>query len=552
MFLLRGLLKTFLLFVFCSTSPIYSQVASPVASTIPMPVELSFYFEKDSLINLEHIRSTCNLLTDPNALYKDGFLLPARKKAFIRYVKSISEQLELAYLLKKKIDNTTIELVYQLEWMRLSFIQKAESNSTIKLSFHEKKQLFLNTLKSKNSLRIAIPQADFSTEYESIYSPFFTELVDSLCSEERFDLLAKKKKINAKTQMVVLADQLSTGGSAPKFEVLDLDIENKWIIKWGDEVHTDIFCSRLFAGLGYDVDHPYYFTENLILIFDGVSSVKTPEELLDSLKIKYGVNIQNYLGKTGNVTGDMAKSLPSLTPFIGKPYAQFVECSLEARPDRVKRLGSFMPYALQNDSRMELRGSLLAQIFIDNWDTKEDNTALTLVNKGNKHYKLSAIFSDLGTSMGVHISWLNQDFKVGLVNELPWEAVKIKGQKLVFTSRMNSLVDLYKKTNYEDLRWMALKIAAIDSVGLRSMIEAAHWPKAIGELYYHKMASRRASILRAFHVLDPHPITFTKQLTIYENGKCVVKKGKLLKAADLATYPISYINFKGRMRNYGK
>jgi hypothetical protein len=39
---------------------------------------------------------------------------------------------------------------------------------------------------------------------------------------------------------------------------------------------------------------------------------------------------------------------------------------------------------------------------------------------------------------------------------------------------------------------------------------------------------------------------------LYENGKCVVKKGKLLKAADLATYPISYINFKGRMRNYGK
>jgi hypothetical protein len=154
--------------------------------------------------------------------------------------------------------------------------------------------------------------------------------------------------------------------------------------------------------------------------------------------------------------------------------------------------------------------------------------------------------------MGVHISWLNQDFKVGLVNELPWEAVKIKGQKLVFTSRMNSLVDLYKKTDYEDLRWMAFKIAAIDSVGLRSMIDAAHWPKAIGELYFHKMASRRASILRAFHVLDPHPIAFTKQLTLYENGKCVVKKGKLLKAADLATYPISYINFKGRMRNYGK
>jgi hypothetical protein len=552
MFLLRGILKTFLPFVFCSTSPLFSQIASYPTQEKSFPKELLAYFEEDSLINLEHLRSTCNLLTNPNIRFKDGYLLPARKKAFIRYVKTVSEQLELGYLLKKKRDSTTLDLVYQLEWMRLSFLQKAESNSTNKISFHKKKQLFFNTLKSKNSLRIRIPKSAFSGEYESIVSPFYKELIDSVCLEDRFDILAKKKKINAQNQMVVLADQLSKGGSAPKFEVLDLDFENKWIIKWGDEVHTDIFCSRMFAAIGYDVDHPYFYTENLILVFDGVSNMKSSIELIDSLKIQYGIDIKNYLNKTGKITDEMAKSLPSLTPFIGKPYAQFKECSLEARPDRVKRLGSFMPYSLENASRRELKGSLLAHIYIDNWDIKQENTALTLVNKGNKNYRLSAIYSDLGTSMGVHISWLNQDFKVGLVNELPWEAVKIKGRKLVFTSRINSLVDLYKKTDYEDLRWMAFKIAAIDSVGLRSMIEAAHWPPAISELYFHKMAARRASIVKAFDILDPHPIGYTKQLTIYENGKCLVKKGKLLKAADLAAYPISYINFKGRMRNYGQ
>jgi hypothetical protein len=548
----RRLLKFYLTFIFSYPAfQILSQTEIHKLRSDSTPVELASYFKSDSLIDIDHLRKVSNFLTNPYILEENGKPLPKRKKAFVHYVKEINEKLELAYLSNKKLNEEMMDLLYQLEWIRLSFLQKSESNSSLKMSFHDKKEMLLNTLKSKHLLAIRIPAQNVRSENANISSPFYTDLTGNIAPEERFDQLAKIKKIHPQNQMVVLADQFTKGGSAPKFEVRDVDLENKWVIKWGDEVHTDIFCSRMFASLGYDVDHPYYYSENLILVFDEIGCVKTPKELIDSIRIKFGVSMDSFIKCGGIITKEMAEAQSTLSPFIGKQYLKFTECSLEARPDRVKRLGSFMPYAMNNISRQELRGSLLAHIYIDNWDTREDNTALTLVNRGNKRYSPSAIFSDLGTSMGVHISWLHQDFKVGLVNELSWEAMKKRRRKIHFTSSFNAMVDFYEHTDFSDVYWMGLKIAAIDSIGLRKMIEAAHWPSAIGELYFHKMASRRASILSSLNIPDTHPIIFSKTLCIKENGRWLVKQGKFCKKADLANYPISYIDFKGRMRNYG-
>ena len=87
------------------------------------------------------------------------------------------------------------------------------------------------------------------------------------------------------------------------------------------------------------------------------------------------------------------------------------------------------------------------------------------------------------------------DFKVGLVNKLPWEVVIRKGNKLIFTNPMNAILAPYQKADYQDLLWMAKKIALINEENLRKIIDKAHWPDPIAELYFHKLASRRASII---------------------------------------------------------
>ena len=61
---------------------------------------------------------------------------------------------------------------------------------------------------------------------------------------------------------------------------VSLDLDNKWSLKWGDEVHTDILGSHIFAALGYDVDHPYYYGENkLTLVFDDLKEIKNVDDL---------------------------------------------------------------------------------------------------------------------------------------------------------------------------------------------------------------------------------------------------------------------------------
>ena len=310
--------------------------------------------------------------------------------------------------------------------------------------------------------------------------------------------------------------------------------------------------SRIFAALGYDVDHPYYYGENkLTLVFNESSEIPDASVLLERVFSTYAIDLSPFISEKGIVTLDMADSLERLRPFIGKPYVRFKKCGLEARPDRVKRIGSFLPEALGNEDRRELRGALLAHQFIGNWDTREANTLLTVVHEGNYQYHPSAVFSDLGTSFGVVQHTFPPDFKTGLVNAFPWEAVVVKNKRVKLTSPVNAILDCYSEATYDDLHWMAGKIAAIDSVALRDMVHKAHWPKPLEELYFHKLASRRASILAAFNINDAHPITFDRNLNYEENGVMIIENGVLLQDYEPEANPESFLDEHGRFRNYG-
>ena len=180
---------------------------------------------------------------------------------------------------------------------------------------------------------------------------------------------------------------------------------------------------------------------------------------------------------------------------------------------------------------------------------REQNTLLTTVHDGNYNYRVSAVFSDLGTSMGVKTSPLSGNFKVGLVNDLGWKAAKSTKRKVKLLGRINASLQPYENGQIDDLRWMAEKIAEIDSLTLRKCIGKSGWPPAVQELYFHKMASRRASILKAIEVEDANPISFDCHL-YFEAGGYVVKNGKLIEMP-IEQHPEGLTHKKGRMRNYG-
>jgi hypothetical protein len=517
-------------------------------------------FITNGKINMTYVCSVCNFLTDNDSIHYMGYVIPERKKAFARHIKHLYSKLTQAAVDEKTVDDEISEMLFELALFSESLKQKAIANANPVVSFAAKKQMFFDSRRShkvfqyKNEItgHEAANVNPSDLQEDPADSPFWHKPIAGIEPNERFDHLARLKKIKPQPHMVVIFDEPSLSGSAPKIDVQDTDLDNGWSMKWGDEVHTDPVGSRIFAALGYDVDHPYYFGRDAVtLIFDGMKTIKNAEQLKAEVKRIYHIDLTPFISYSGIVTAELILANPELKSFSGKAFVRFVECSLEARPDRVKRIGSFVPYLFSNEDRRELRGALLAHAFIGNWDTREANTLFTSVHMGNYKYRMSAVFSDLGTSFGVSYGILPADFKVGLVNEFPWEVATNKNGTISLNNAVNALLPCYKKATYNDLLWMAKKIAALDGPMLRNMVAAGRWPEPIEELFYQKLASRRASILKAFNLPDEHPIAFDKNFNQTIFGVEVIKNGKLVVDHERKNNPESFLFTKGRFRNYG-
>lgn len=521
------------------------------------PAALDSFFSGNT-IRISYVRKVCNFLTDNDITQYNGFAVPRRKKAVIRHVKQIYETIERTYVEQKPVDRDLEENFYELALLYESFKQKAIADTKI-IGRKEKIRMIKDARKSRRLFQYkneitsheALNVNADSLDADPYDSPFWHQPKSSYYSSE-FDRLASLKKIRVEADMVVLFDKASLSGSSPKIDVLDLDLDNGWSVKWGDEVHTDIVGSRIFAELGYDVDHPYYFGPNrLTVVFDDANEIKNANDLKNKVKTVYGLDLAPFISASGTVSAEMVFVQEELKKYIGRQYVRFIECSMEARPDRVKRLGSFLPDLIGNSDRRELRGALLAHEWIGNWDTREENTMLSVIHMGDYRYRMSGVFSDLGTGFGISQHLYPADFKVGLVNEFEWEIAHRKDGIVYLDGEINSILPCYAKASYRDLLWMAKKIAAVDSFHLRSIIEKSGWPAPLRELYFHKLASRRASILAAFQVADPNPIPFDKNLNIKILSTQVVSEGKLLVDYEKEKNPESFLGSRGRFRNYG-
>jgi len=505
------------------------------------------YYLKDSCVSLDSLRKTTNLLTNRDINDINGIPLAKRRKAFIRHVKHLSEHLEEFSIDNKKINDSILNLISELEHLKLSIIDKSISDLNPLPSLKEKREMAKNSLKSKKWMKYPITtKIDCISSNSAYWSNVETK------KNKAFKTLSNEKGIKAKKNMVVIFKKLSQTGSAPKVRTYDLDLDDEWSLKWGDEVHTDVAGSRIFSALGYDVDHPYFYGRGkLMLIFDGSTSVNCWSQLKDSIFKIYNIDLNPFFLKEGKVDLQMAEENKDLQYYVGSNYVKFIKCGLEARPDRVKRLGSFLGDNLENSKRLELRGALLLNAFIGNWDTRNENTLLTTVHNGNYNYTVSAVFSDLGTSFGVNYSFLFADFKVGLVNYFPWIVAVKKKNKVCLKNPINEFLIAYSSAEYNELRWMAKEISFLDSLTLRKCLSKAKWPSPIEELFFHKLASRRASILTSFDIKDPNPIGYNRHLNIEENEKTIIRNGKLVVDYKRNENPESFLGRKGRKRNYG-
>lgn len=345
-------------------------------------------------------------------------------------------------------------------------------------------------------------------------------------------------------------EKYSVTGSTAKIRIKELEERSSWNLKWGDEVHSDAVASRLFFKLGYNVDYGVYRTKDSfkLILNPELDSNRSVAGFVRFIYNVYRIDIAPFISKRGEVSEQDIALNPYLKPYLHKTYITFKSSYIEYRNDQEIRLGPAGPSIYD---RPEYRASLLAHIWIGNWDVKENNTLITLIKETPNQFQFKFYFNDLGASLGVHINPFPRDLKSGLVNEFEWNVAESNNEEIKFITHMNSITDGFKKASYGELKWMAKQILGISKEDLVEVLQYSGWPEEIKKIYFSKLASRRANILKVFDLEDLHPISFEGKTNLTLNKIEIIKDNILLQEYDLENYPEGFFNKKGRFRGFG-
>lgn len=348
-------------------------------------------------------------------------------------------------------------------------------------------------------------------------------------------------------RQVLTYDDLDADATSPKIAGKDR-YGNKWKLKWGDEVHTDVAATRLYIDLGASYTDLKFYSGpgETILIMAPPSNTdpkayKTFTELADALLAsKFQFHAHRYLldkplltDKRGNVLGHgqvdetMAEQLSLNPKFIGAYFVLFKECQLSLYNPAIKRLGGA---ALCNVGATEdrvARGSLVFNAWIKNKDMKDDNSRVGLLyNPETAAFDRIVEFqSDLGCTFG-HLK------PSGELNSFEEKMIMPMPQSINFVMRPLYVPDSWKSCTYADARWMALRICALSREDIERSVAESGWPWFAQKVAVEKLISRRNQLVENFKLhldgVKELPCNTRLDLTAGKTSNdLVVKNGKI-------------------------
>jgi hypothetical protein len=115
------------------------------------------------------------------------------------------------------------------------------------------------------------------------------------------------------------------------------------------------------------------------------------------------------------------------------------------------------------------------------------------------------------------------------INLWTWEVGKLVDERVLLFHPFAG--NFQGQLNYEDGRWIARSICAIDEAGLHKIIKAGGYPEILEPLLYEKLKARRNHLLELFEIqCQPLPVTANINVTDSQSGEKIVVNGKLLKS----------------------
>ena len=153
-------------------------------------------------------------------------------------------------------------------------------------------------------------------------------------------------------------DKEDVSGSNPKIKVIDAN-DVKWNVKFDEEVHAEVASTRIAWACGYMVEENYLITSGKV---DGVTGLSRAKK---------------FIGRDGSFTNGMFEKRPANIARRG------INWSWESNPFTGTK---------------ELKGLIVLMALLNNWDLKDSNNKVLLVDKGQP--ELHYIISDLGATFG--------------------------------------------------------------------------------------------------------------------------------------------------------
>lgn len=295
-------------------------------------------------------------------------------------------------------------------------------------------------------------------------------------------------------------------------------------IKFGHEVHTDLFASKIAEMIGFSADEQVYKNRVKVYFEKGDSF----EEYRSALANKYGI-----------------ESIARFTIANGKDehgeWMLLEDTMVEGRPDHELRLAPFdiMSWGLLN--RREYRSFIMFAAWIGLHDVQPTNFKQLFQKMDDGTLFPLHRMHDLGASFGGRLDLKQPKNPFGWAefykaNHFHSSFLKTSPRKDSFFLNWNDWSNRrgnFKHTTYNDAVWMIRKILTYCTE--EKLLEAAEFsgmPSAVGKLFVHKLLMRQNEMIHATQLekeFASHPLEALKYLHIEDEQGEVLKKGKIVR-----------------------
>ena len=261
-------------------------------------------------------------------------------------------------------------------------------------------------------------------------------------------------------------------GTNPKIRVLDAK-GDRWIVKFGGEIHGEIFASRFLHALGYVTEPSYYVASGSL---SGVHDLKRAKPFISRdgafrfarFKLQGSKRVSRVLGLEWSWTEN---------PFVGS---------------------------------RELNGLKILMMLMSNWDGKDSrdgpgaNTEVYSKFSGDG-YHLYYAFTDWGATLGNWGGFFTRDKwnPEGYERQTKHFVSRIAGERIEWGYRGKHGPDITSGISLEDVRWLMTYLSPVTDEELRAGLRASGATEAQIGVYSRALRGRIAQLQRLIDAAEP-------------------------------------------------